>query len=498
MSDFNWQSNHKISSSQKNSSFLDVLLTSLIPTLLITRNSWLKSWREQDELQKIENIKKFSWCIFLLFLISSIPIFLNDSLQPKFFWIVSKVGTALIFLITALSVGFVYRVSKMKGVVPMFLIGTVYLCMFQALSINYRAQTPYFYVPVFAAFSVIVLRFNLLISVALYFALLSISNLVLNVGIVDSLHKWSVSTVVFVLLLYLRLRSKDEVEIFILQQESVDSSKKLIEAQKNLTDQIAAFLPKEIYRRVMLEISKGQNPINAIDNQLRPQKVVGSVLFTDIRGFTKLTKKGDETLLKVVIPTQKRCTDIVEQNFGIPRLHGDLVHSYFDSASPIRNLLLSLKSSLEIDTSTNDIRSSQTKDFLERYVIISYGNLLVGNFGGTNGSRDISVLGDAANIPSRIDVITKQSPLKEHLQYMKIILTEEAWNALPDTIRNVCEHIKFNLYENNLVLKDFENEKLLYLLKNTDDLMEAVLLELNKVSSLIFDKPQNSILNEVA
>ena len=191
--------------------------------------------------------------------------------------------------------------------------------------------------PVFAAFSTFIARLNVISSSIIYLILIITANYTINDGAVNSLHQWSVTFVGFILLTYLRFRSIYEVKLFILQQETANRSKQLIEAQRCLTDQMAAFLPKEIYKRVNIAILRGENPVSAVDNQLRAKRVIGAVLFTDIRGFTKLTKKGVDTLLNVVVPAQKRCTDIVEQNSGVPRLQGDLVYSYYDQPNSIQN-----------------------------------------------------------------------------------------------------------------------------------------------------------------
>jgi class 3 adenylate cyclase len=482
---FQRSSKFRTSTSHEKSSWIDSFITTLIPTFLITRKAWSLAWRAQDEKHTLANIKNYSWSLFALFSISSIPIFFNPTLQPKAFWIIAKLGTAFAFLLTATSSTRFHQKIKMNGVLLIYLLGAIYLCTFQAMSINYRPQTPYFYVPIFAAFSTLILRLNVITSSLVFISLLTLANHSIQSQAVESLHQWSAASVAYILMIYLRIRTRDEIKIFILQQEGIDQNKQLIEAQKNLTDQIAAFLPRELYRRVNHDIARGESPITAVENQLRPKKVTGSVLFTDIRGFTQLTKSGDEALLKIVIPAQKKCTDIVEQNLGIPRLQGDLVYSYYDLSDPKMNMILALKTALEIDESTKTIQASQTIGNLERYIIISFGNLLVGNLGGTNGSRDITVLGDAANIPSRIDSVTKHPLFKERLSQRKVILTEQAWLQLPDAIRDKANPERFEFNEHTLRLRDFEKEERVILIENSKSLYESILACLSNESEEI-------------
>jgi class 3 adenylate cyclase len=276
----------------------------------------------------------------------------------------------------------------------------------------------------------------------------------------------SATLISFAVLAIFRSRQKQDVILFVSEMERQRVQRSLIESQQQLVDQLRTFLPKEIYGRVEIQMrSLGRTALQATDEVLRPRRVVGSVLFTDIRGFTKMTKRGGDTLVSAVIPAQKMCTDSVERHRGIPKLQGDLVYAYYDLDDSAQNLKNAILSALEINEETSDLNTSlRPEDRIIRYAIISYGDLLVGNLGGSEGSRDITVLGDAANIPSRIDAITKAPDLAKLLSERPIILTEAAMGALGAKSAQL-DLVPISLPDIGLTLRDFPEQTRLFLLR---------------------------------
>ncbi len=86
--------------------------------------------------------------------------------------------------------------------------------------------------------------------------------------------------------------------------------------------------------------------------------------------------------------------------------------------------LPSLCSGVAILRANNQMnKKSKSAKKINRYVIISFGQVFHGNFGGNDSSRDITALGDPANILSRIDKLTKKERIKECLSHNQLILS---------------------------------------------------------------------------
>lgn len=436
------------------------------PSYLIPRKDWLDIWisNEKNKLSFSARIFTLSFGIIVALHYPLIDIPAKKEPLELWFYYRASVSAVLFF---AFGFSFIKKISQSSLAYFPTLIAAIYLVYMQGQSMIWRPQVPFFYVPLLALISTLVLRLSAGKSIFVFTLITAITYEPFIKRPQDSHHLVSASIVCIALLVMFRTTKKLDVQTYILENTNKETQKKLIQTQIEMSDQLRAFLPTVIYQRVSDLVNKSKKtPLQAADEVLRPRKVIGSVLFSDIRGFTGIIKsKGEDIALNSIIPAQKECTDLVEKNNGIPRLQGDLVFAYYDSNNAIENLVNSVNTAIQIVQSTDSLnnRIQNYNTNVTRYIIISYGQVLVGNLGGTNGSRDISVIGNAANIPSRIDTITKDSKIKELLIDAPIILTKAANDELISNFSGVITQ-KVDLNELQISLRDFPNETQIFLI----------------------------------
>ena len=465
---------------------LESILTSLNPRLLIPYQSWLRLWEdlEINALKQAARIYFASWA-----LLYPLHYFVVDTPAGKplewYFLYRFSCGTifALGFVITFLNPRLFGK--KYSALVRAWIIfACSYSIVFQYKAFEHWPKTPSFFLPVLAFFGAMAIRKPLL-ETSLVFIVL---NLVAKPGYdlqkgYDFYWLISLTIVLGILAMYLRALFSTEIKLFISNQQQLEAQSKIIEIEQGVSDQLRRFLPKEIYRRVSYAMLKNKKTIiQATDEILKPRLVNAAILHNDIRGSTPLTKKGAEVVLRGILPSQKDGVEIVENNFGIPRLTGDCIFAFFDFDNERLNLNLAIRSAIQIGLSTDLLNSGLNQGAkLLRYSIITCGNVIAGNLGGIEGSRDISVLGDAANLPSRIDKVAKSPLLKSHLSSSSILLSQNAGELLKST------DCKLNLTELSLnalgmQIPDFEEFTLLYLLTASKEALAIIEQDIKQIS----------------
>lgn len=116
---------------------------------------------------------------------------------------------------------------------------------------------------------------------------------------------------------------------------------------------------------------------------------------------------------------------------------------------------------------------------IRRHVMVSYGQAYVGNIGGLNHAREVTVMGDAANILSRIDLLTKHPNLKDSLPTTKFILTQEAAQYAQGLLPQL-EFLPIKLKDHNVHIKDFEEVDLIYTLDISETHYQSILDYFNR------------------
>lgn len=280
----------------------------------------------------------------------------------------------------------------------------------------------------------------------------------------------------------LRSRMSVDVGAFIAVQENIETQSKLIESQMDLNNQIKSFLPKVIYDRFLKILrSRRSTSLQAMDEVLRLRQTLVSCMYSDIRGYTELSKGSVALMSEKIIPNIRRCTEIVEENNGVSRLVGDLVFAYFDEAPDV-SILRSAVCAMEIFFFNADLNRVEGHPEIRRYMILSFGEVLLGNVGGGENAREITVMGSPANLLSRIDQLTKHPKIREVISESKMILSSDA-AALVQKIVPEVSMSAIRLNDLDVQLRDFPEEK------------ELFTFEMSKTHYLVIQKKLKEILS---
>ena len=145
---------------------------------------------------------------------------------------------------------------------------------------------------------------------------------------------------------------------------------------------------------------------------------------------------------------------ITEDHDGVPRVIGDLLLAYYDSAdmkANIRNAVLSAwrMSKLRF-TSDDNPHSTHT---IQRYFIITCGEAIVGNIGGIGSAREITALGSCVNKASRIDEYSKLKLVDAVNANSLLVCQESAF-----LIAEVLPDLEVNQMDCSNQIRDFANE----------------------------------------
>lgn len=137
------------------------------------------------------------------------------------------------------------------------------------------------------------------------------------------------------------------------------------------------------------------------------EKKMVSVMFTDIRGFSKLFDAFDEvTVTKMLDMYFKRCTDIVKKNGGmVNKFMGDAVMAMFNAPRIHKDhQLRAVKTALELKTEMNILNERLIRKGLQPINIgigIDSGMAAIGNLGGGD-KIEYTAIGIPVNIAARL------------------------------------------------------------------------------------------------
>lgn len=161
-------------------------------------------------------------------------------------------------------------------------------------------------------------------------------------------------------------------------------------------------------------------PKNVIDNLVKdPTRLLMgesrklSLLFTDIRSFTSISEAySPEELVSSLNAYFEKLVNIITDNDGIiDKYMGDAIMSFFGApmeleSSPMNALQSALKIEVAIDE-FNKKRLKNKKPQFKTGIGINYGLVTVGNI-GSDKKMDYTAIGDAVNLGSRLEGLTKQ------------------------------------------------------------------------------------------
>jgi len=155
-----------------------------------------------------------------------------------------------------------------------------------------------------------------------------------------------------------------------------------------------------------------------------------TVMFCDMRGFTKMSEQMEPTQLQALLTgVFSRLTTLIRANRGtIDKYMGDCVMAFWGApVETTEHAHLAVKSAMEMANAVREINAEHRANGLPEIGIgigLNTGTMCVGDM-GSNIRRSYTVIGDAVNLGSRLEGLSK-------VYGVDIVVSESAKKLAPD------------------------------------------------------------------
>lgn len=438
----------------------------LFPTIELEGTLWQNLW-DEERRQQFKIRMRIVWLIgAIAYVLHFFLVDMPAEVKPLPLWITYRFGLATCFMVGALLTYTRFVESTRLYWLP-YAAMSIMGCYLQAASMLWDPRVPFFFSFVMPAIVVALLGFGLVPSLFFVSSIFALQWEPMRQAMSDNPEgiRMIVSAFLAEVVWTILVRSAyaKDVQTFIKRQLLIQERQKVIEGQKELTNQLKGFVPSEIFDRIVTYNKKHRMTITqATDEVIRPRKKIVACIHSDIRSFTRNSKNIDAYLLDRAIPNIRLITEIAESRRGIARLVGDLILTYFDQEDPLFSLLLAVDCGMQIsenNNSFNDRNENHEHQDIKRNVIISFGTCIVGNIGATDHAREITPLGPPVNLINRIDTLLKndRDTLKINLNNT-IIITKNTAESLQAIVPGL-EIQTHTLEGTDLVIRDFPEER---------------------------------------
>ena len=462
--------------------WLEKIISMMVPSVLIESPIWMKRWHQQQQ-EAFIRLSRFTlfacgagW--FAHHWLFDIPM----GLEPIEFWFNVRAGPAVLcgicglFYYTSLATSRFYQVPAFVAVFT--------LCHTQAWVTVWYGKEAWFFFFLFVLVSNMMLRLGPLMSVIWGSFLIAVSTPVLVAsgvgfenlasGVVASL---TVSAIV-------RAGTLTEVRLFLVNQENDETQREMLDLTHEYSERVKSFIPKVIAERLTDLMERQRlSVVEASIEALKARKKNISCIFTDIRGFTQGSKNIDSFVAESVLPEVTACSDTIESLEGIPRKVGDLIFAYFDDDEMSVNVIRSLLAAVEVSRINETVNATLSTEQIKRYILVSSGEALVGNFGGLDSSIEITALGPPVNFLSRLDDLTKEPAIANELNPGDIVVSESTY-SLAKQLGIDSGFVLMDLSSLGVAIRDFPEVKRIYRLTPSDALYDKLLDRIKALSTV--------------
>ena len=405
--------------------WFDSLVSLLFPTLLIENASWQREWQQNQRTSFVSVSRIFFPLVAVGYILHYYLFDLPMELDPIEHWFRFRMLTAaglfacFAFYCTSL-------VNRRYYKLPAVLACTA-LCISQAYVAQWYGLEAWVFCFLFVLASVLLIRTTPLLSLLFVLSVIFVQAPILIEAKVALSNILSGAIVTVMITLAIRSSYIADVRHFLLNQKHADDQKRINELSTEFSNRIASFIPRVIASRLETYVTEQRmSVLEASVEALKARKCDIACLFSDIRGYTQGSKNLDSFVNESVLPEVKLCADAVEEQSGIPRKVGDLIFAYFDANSVLLNLIRAAISGIEIARINEAMNATATQMPIKRYILISSGEAMVGNFGGLDSSVEITALGSPVNFLSRLDDLTKAPEMGSSLEPGNLILCQRS------------------------------------------------------------------------
>lgn len=453
-------------------SWIESFIGYVAPSALIASPAWRATWREQQR-DAFVRLSRFALPVcgvgwFLHYPFFDVPM----GLEPLDFWFRLRVSIALVCFVLA---SFYFTdLTRLKHYrIPAFLV-VFALCHAEAWVAVWYGKEAWFFFFLFVLVGNLLLRLPPVVSVACGAFVIACSAPVLAMGGVTPAEMTSGTIASLAVSAIVRASAVTDVRMFIATQTNEESQQRMIEMNQEFTERLQSFIPKVIAQRLSHLMEKQRlTAVEASVEVLKARKKEVACLFTDIRGYTQGSRNIESFVAESVLPEVTACSEMIEAYHGIPRKVGDLIFAYFDEEDMRTNVMRALSSAVELARINETINSTLGAEEIRRYILLSSGEALVGNFGGLDSSIEITALGSPVNLLSRIDDATKHPMLAELLSPGDILVAQETVKEAAAFGVDIPFQ-RIDLQEMGIEIRDFPEVGAVYRLTPDDALYDRI------------------------
>lgn len=194
---------------------------------------------------------------------------------------------------------------------------------------------------------------------------------------------------------------------------------KTIEKEAETRQHLQRYLSPELVEQVVNK---------QIDLEIGGQLKKATILFSDLRGFTKMTDTiGAEAVVKILNDYFSRMVDIIFVNGGVlDKFIGDAIMAIW--GMPIQNendSLRAVEAAIKMQKELfyfNITQRRQKRDILKMGIGINLGDVVVGNM-GSEKRMEYTVIGPPVNLASRVESLTSKN---------QILISDNVYNEVKD------------------------------------------------------------------
>jgi adenylate cyclase len=202
-------------------------------------------------------------------------------------------------------------------------------------------------------------------------------------------------------------------------------------SKRQIANMFAAYVPPELVDEMVKDPESYS--MKAVNKEL-------TVMFCDMRGFTNLSEKMEPTALQALLNNLfSRLTEIIQANRGTTdKYMGDCVMAFWGAPVDTPNhAQLAIKASLEMCEAVRKLNEEHRANGLPAIGVgigLNSGTMCVGNM-GSDIRRSYTVIGDAVNLGSRLEGLSKNYGVEIVVSdATKKLGTEFTWQEL-DKVR---------------------------------------------------------------
>ena len=190
-------------------------------------------------------------------------------------------------------------------------------------------------------------------------------------------------------------------------------------------------LERYVAAPIVQEILKSPNDYNAL---LKGRKIKAAILFSDIRGFTTLSShlEPEPLVEQLNVYLDGMVEAILAAGGTVDKFIGDAVMAEFGSPvsqGPVNDVRNAIGAALGMRATLANLRQEwrqHGQEPLFNGIGINYGELIAGDI-GSKRRREYAVIGDAVNVASRVESLTKQ--------YMTdLLITQSVYDLVAEEI----------------------------------------------------------------